>query len=166
VYNDACKEWRKKTAIDKTWTTFNTLFDTEYHNLKEQQRINGNQTNFHGANAALNISQALDNLAFTATTDKDIVIQLTNTYKELTANIKTLTAQLQKALDTNALLAQKLGNPTTKTPDERKGGRQRLTQAEWEANLDPKGYYWTHGFRVQHGYNSQNYGGKKEGHQS
>jgi hypothetical protein len=39
-YNDACKEWRKKAAIDKTWITFKTFFAAEYHDLKEQNKVN------------------------------------------------------------------------------------------------------------------------------
>jgi hypothetical protein len=165
IYNDACKEWRKKPPIDKTWTAFKSFFATEYHDLKEQQRINVSSSNFHGANAALDISHALDNLALAATTDKDIVAQLTATNKDLSAHIKNLTTQLQIALDTNAILAQKLGDKI-KPNDDKRGGRQRLSRAEWEANLDPEGYCWTHGYRVQHGHNSQNCGGKLEGHQT
>jgi hypothetical protein len=35
-YNDACKEWRKKTPADKTWQTFKCFFAAKYHNLREQ----------------------------------------------------------------------------------------------------------------------------------
>jgi hypothetical protein len=62
-YTDACKEWRKKAAVGKTWTTFKTFFAAEYHDMKEQQKMNHSQNNFHGANAVTDISTALDNLA-------------------------------------------------------------------------------------------------------
>jgi hypothetical protein len=68
---DACKEWRKKTAADNTWATFKTFFAAEYHDMKEQQKVNESQNNFHGADAVTNISTALDNLAMAATTDCD-----------------------------------------------------------------------------------------------
>ena len=31
-------------------------------------------------------------------------------------------------------------------------------------DLDPTGYYWTHGYKVAVGHNSRNCGGKYEGH--
>jgi hypothetical protein len=134
------KNGERNRPTQKTWAAFKTFFTTEYHDLKEQQRINVTQTNLHGANAGIhsanatiNIGQALDNLALAATTNKDIVAQLT-------ATIKTLTTQLQKALDTNVTLIQKLGTtittPTTQLID-RHTGRPCLSRVEYEANLDP-----------------------------
>jgi hypothetical protein len=42
------------------------------------------QSNFHGANAAVDISMALDNLANAATTNQEIVIQLTSSNQQTT----------------------------------------------------------------------------------
>jgi hypothetical protein len=78
-YNDACKEWRKKTQIDKTWTNFKSFFAAEYHDLKEQQKVNTSQNNFQGANSVVDLSMALDNLAMAATADRDIVALLRKT---------------------------------------------------------------------------------------
>lgn len=97
-YTDACKIWRKKTAADKTWANFKTFFAEEYHDLKEQQKVNTTQTNFHGANEVTDISMALDNLAMAATTDRDIVAQLTLSNKQLIEINTTLTAQLKTAM--------------------------------------------------------------------
>ena len=36
-YNDACKIWRKKPAVAKTWALFKPFFAVEFHDLKEQQ---------------------------------------------------------------------------------------------------------------------------------
>jgi hypothetical protein len=72
-YNDACKEWRKKPAQNKTWQEFKRFFAAEYHDLKEQQKVNTLQNNFQGANAAYDITTVLDNLALAATTNRDIV---------------------------------------------------------------------------------------------
>jgi hypothetical protein len=111
-YNGACKEWHKKTPPNKTWTNFKQLFAAEYHNLKEKQKVNTSQSNFHGDNLAFNLSEALDNLALAATMDRDIVAQLTSTNQQLTATNKLLTEQLQKAIKTNAFLVKTLGKIT------------------------------------------------------
>jgi uncharacterized protein (DUF433 family) len=99
-YNDACKEWRKKQANEKTWPLFKRFFAAEYHDLKEQQKINTSQNNFHGANATTDITDALEHLAFAATTNWDIVTQLTASVQQLTAAHKQLTEQIQQVLRT------------------------------------------------------------------
>ena len=112
-YNDPCKEWRKKQVADKTWPAFKRFFAAEYHDLKEQQKVNTSQANFHTANAVMDISTALDNLALAATTDRDIVSQLTSTNQQLTATNKMLTEQLSAAIATNAQLVKQLENNPT-----------------------------------------------------
>jgi hypothetical protein len=42
----------------------------EYRDVQEQQKVNVSQNNFHGANAAINLTTALDHLALAATTDR------------------------------------------------------------------------------------------------
>ena len=115
-YNDACKEWRKRPSNDKTWLQFKRFFAAEYHDLKEQQKVNTNQSNFHGANAAVDISMALDNLALAASNDHDIVMQLTRSNEQLTTTNKMLTEQLQQALTTNATLVKNLALPPRRPP--------------------------------------------------
>jgi len=167
-YNDACKEWRKKPPIAKTWQAFKRFFAAEYHDLKEQQKVNTSQSNFHGANAAVDITTALDNLALAATQDRDIVQQLTITNQKLVATNQSLTEQLCQALLTNDKLVSKLGGTTPVISNTTKTtrGRQPFNQAEWELNLDPNGYCWSHGYRVLMGHNSANCKGKMGGHQA
>lgn len=165
-YTEACKEWRKKPIIEKTWTNFKRFFAAEYHDLKEQQKVNTSQSNFHGANAVVDISTALDNLALAATADRDIVAHLTTANQQLMATNKQLTEQLSKAIATNATLVNKLGTTTaTEHKPNKTNQRQPFDRAEWEANLDPTGYCWTHGYRVQKGHTSANCKGKLGGHQ-
>jgi hypothetical protein len=105
-YNHACKDWHKKLPADKTWNAFKRFFASEYHNLKEQQKVNMSQTNFHGANAAVDILQALDKLAFALRTDCDITAQLTTANLQLMTTDKFLNDQLKQAL---ANLVEQLG---------------------------------------------------------
>jgi hypothetical protein len=164
-YTNACKEWQKKPAQEKTWQNFKRIFSAEYHDLKEQQKVNTSQSNFHGVNAAIDITTALDNLALAATTDRDIVQQLTSSNQQLMATNKLLSEQLQVALKTNATLVQKIGTPPpTNTPPTTATKRKAFNQAKWEAKLDPNGYCWFHGYRVLHGHNSSNCKGKMGGH--
>jgi hypothetical protein len=90
-YNDACKEWRKKPTANKTWPLFKRFFAAKYHDLKEQQKVNISQNNFHGANATPDIIDALEHLVYAATTDQDIITQLTTSVQELTTANKALT---------------------------------------------------------------------------
>jgi hypothetical protein len=71
LYNDACKEWRRKPLADRTWVTFKPFSATEYNDLKEQHKLNTNQNNFHGANSAIDLTTAIDSLAMAATTDQE-----------------------------------------------------------------------------------------------
>jgi hypothetical protein len=165
-YTDACKEWRKKAAVDKRWATFKTFFAAEYHDMKEQQKVNHSQNNFHGANAVTVISMALDNLALAATTDRDIVSQLTESNKQLTETNKLLIEQLRTSIEANNVLIKKMGGkkqspaPAPATS----GGRPPFDRQAWLASLDPNGYCWTHGYKVTTGHLSANCKGKLGGH--
>jgi hypothetical protein len=108
-YADACKEGRKKAAVDKTWANFKTFFAAEYHDMKEQQKVNQSQNNFHGANAVTDVSTALDYLAMATTADRDIVSQLTESNEKLTETNKILIEQLQTSIEANSVLTKKLG---------------------------------------------------------
>jgi hypothetical protein len=112
LYNDACKEWRRKPIVDRTWVACKPFFATEYNDLKEQHKLNTNQNNFHGANSAIDLTTDIDSLAMAATTDREVMAQLTQTNQQLVETNKQLSAQLQQA---NLELAQ-LKNQTTYQP--------------------------------------------------
>ena len=82
-YNEACKDWRRKPEVNKTWVHLKQFFAAKYHNRKEQDKVNTAQNNFHSANSALNITQALENLALSEISDCDIVAQLTKIDQQL-----------------------------------------------------------------------------------
>jgi hypothetical protein len=130
--------------------------------LKEQHKVNQSQNNFHGANAVQDISSALDNLALAATTDWDIVAQLTQSNKQLTETNKLLSEQLRTSLEANTVLNKKIGNQ--KQGQTTGPAQPAFDQKTWEANLDPMGYCWSHGYRVLKGHNSANCKGKLGGH--
>ena len=75
--------------------------------------MNTAQNNFHSANSAVDITQALDNLAMAAIPDRDIVTELTKINQQLTTTNKNLSEQLQTVLATNAVLVEKLNDAPT-----------------------------------------------------
>jgi hypothetical protein len=81
------------------------------------------------------------------------------------ATNKQLTEQLSKAIDTNASLVKKLGTTSTKPTKTKSNQCQPFNRAKWEANLDPNGYCWTHGYHVQKEHTSMNCKGNLGGHQ-
>ena len=170
LYTDSCKEWRRKDEKDKTWTNFKTFFAAEYHDLKEQQRVNNAQTNYHGANAVGDISAALDNLALAATSDREIVTQLVAANKQLTKTTEKLTEQLNTANEANARLSSERSTRETPPSNDRSGrpagARQRpsFDHDAWMLTLDPMGYCWSHGYRVTPGHSSRTCSVPHEGH--
>jgi hypothetical protein len=134
----------------------------KYHDSREQQKVNQLQNNFHGANAVHSISTALDNLATAATTNPNIVSQLTESNKQLTKTNKRLIEQLKRFIEANNILSKKVGNQKLSPAPAQapSGGQPPFDQKAWEANLDPTGYCWTHGYHVQKGHTIVNCNGK------
>ena len=129
--------------------------------MKEQQRVNHSGSNFHSANAAVDIGQALDNLTLAATVDRDIVVRLTNTNASLVETITSLTKQLRLAQAKNSALDKKIRQHKPLVPGASNPPKDSIFDwAAWEASLDPTGYCWTHGYRVQRGHSSVNCKGK------
>ena len=69
---------------------FKQFFAAEYHDQKEQEKVNTAKNYFHRANSSVYITQALDNLAMAAISDCDIVAQLTEINQQLTTTNKNL----------------------------------------------------------------------------
>ena len=164
-YTDACKDWRKRPLRDKTWALFKRFFAAKYHDLKEQQIVNHSGSNLHSAKAAVKIGQALDNLALAATADRDIVVRLTNTNASLVETITSLTKKLRLAQAKTAALDKKFRQQKLLVPGDSNPPKDSVFEwAAWEASLDPTGYCWTHGYRVQRSHISVNFKGKLGGH--
>jgi hypothetical protein len=98
LYNDACKEWWRRSIANRTWPQFKTFFANEYNDLKEQQKLNNNQNNFHGANNAMDLTTAIDSLAMAATSDRDVMTKLTLTNKQLVQTNQQLADHLTRLL--------------------------------------------------------------------
>jgi hypothetical protein len=53
LFPEACREWRRTAADDKTWTNFKTLFYTAHDDLREQQTHTAQGGGYHQANQAM-----------------------------------------------------------------------------------------------------------------
>ena len=108
-----------------------------------------------------------------AATDRDIVVQLKPSNKQLNEMNTTLTAQLKSVIETKNNLIKKLGSnndaatktstlkkvsyanaltPSTETYDH----QAPFDHAKCVCTLDPSGYCWSHGCCVQVGHMSKN----------
>ena len=129
---------------------------------RNHDKVNTAQNNFHSTNFAVDITQALDNLAMAEISDRDIAAQITKINQQLTTTNNNLSEQLHTVLATNAALLAKLNaaptantatGPTTMAPLAATSGRRPWDKAAWIASLNPNGYFWTHGY-----HNSQDMG--------
>ena len=138
-YQEACRHWKRRPAIEKTWENFKTHFIEAQTEIQEEHSTE--QAGYHGANAIFdkeNMVQdqaaALANLATAVASDRQAFQLLTETNNKLTAEITTLQAKLAAALAAN--------KAPTKTPKQR------------SKNIDLTGYCHTHGGFVAVGHNS------------
>jgi hypothetical protein len=105
-----------------------------------------------------------------ATSDCDVMAQLTLTNKQLVQTNHHLTKQLGKAL---AELAQHKNQQTTKPKPNaptkptasNTSTRPQFDHTAWLLSLDPTGYCWSHGYCGVCGHNSRECKGKLLGHQ-
>eukprot|EP00957_Ditylum_brightwellii_P106440 8120434-Ditylum_brightwellii.AAC.1 len=108
----------------------------------------------------------MENLAYATTATNTQINTLTKTNAELTEQLKKALDMIKKLTEDNSkllVIVEKSvlcapatpGTPTTTTTTRRKfQGRK----------LDPKGYYWTHGYKCVKGYNSRTCTTPREGH--
>ena len=122
------------------WTNFKRHFATEYHEIREQQRVLG-EAGFNSANHShetTDMAAALDNLELAATADQNIVTDLIATNRKLVEANTTLATQVKALVATNALLAATQGAVATNKPHTATTKRKQLP-------INPSGYFWSHG---------------------
>lgn len=158
-FNEGYLRWCRKPAADKSWVNYKTHFNQEFTEWRNLSKMTARQSGY-GANAITGLpeelSNAFDNLALAATTDKatldTLTRQLTNMADEMT-KLNEDNRRLHKLLETS------WGKST--------GSGEKPPATGAKKGLDPKGYCWTHGYRVSpghdgHGCNSPADGHKKE----
>ena len=178
VHIDGCREWRRKNAVDKTWTQFKTHFSREFKDFRESNRtaVTAGYAQYCSpvglANEAYiaeidaknekfteEYTAALANLATATSADRATVTALTNTNATLTAQINALYKRIESCTcsATTRNGTPHNGPPRNATPHNgppRNHPNQRNRPRGQPANPDPDGYCWTHGYLVAIGHTS------------
>jgi hypothetical protein len=112
-FTDACRDWQRRPAAQKTWPTFKADFLLAHQEMQESQTTTQG-AGFHSANAALTADfqqqtfEALANLATATESDRSAVSNLTGTNSALTTQLATTNAKLDTALADIAALRLEL----------------------------------------------------------
>ena len=108
LYTKTRKIWCKKLSSEKTWAGFKKFFLEEHHDLYELKCVNANQVGFHGVNISIkiqyDINKELENLSMATTSGKYLLTQIISTIKQLAETDKNLTDQIKTLTATNARL--------------------------------------------------------------
>eukprot|EP00957_Ditylum_brightwellii_P139266 10613944-Ditylum_brightwellii.AAC.1 len=115
------RTWKAKDPGDQTWKIFKKDFVKECDKIKEEQKVTTQTAGYTQANNAIQISEALYNMANAAMVDRRTVEDLSRANKELAEANSQLTSQMEqinKKLDAITKLIQAI--PTT--GNNKKGG--------------------------------------------
>ena len=133
MYQQACKKWQQKGDADKTWKIFKRHFAAEYHEIREQQHVQGEAV-FNSAQLAhetTDIAAALENLALAATAERNIVANIIAINKKSVDINTVLCVQVKSLVATNARLANTQGTKYQKPT--------RATISRESVPIDPNG---------------------------
>ena len=180
MFNDDYLRWRRLGLAAHTWANFKTHFNNAHTDWRDLSRMTAQQAGYQANNLGGfpdELSQAMDNLALAATTDKATVEMLSRQLEQAQQEIMRLlndNRQMQNMIlfrvqagqpfapaPAQQLSFPPLTWPTQPQPAKAPGGNQSTTKSK----LDPNGYCWTHGYRVSIGHSSATCNKKALGHQ-
>ena len=141
VFDDACKEWRKKSKNDQNWSNLKDFFAKEYQDIQETQRVTSsthgystaNVSTYHTFGVNTNDNEDSTPTAFTQFALATIAEQKATLNQVLKANEKLtelnleLTEQLKFAL---ASISTHAGTPSNNNVGKKK---------RKDSNMDPNG---------------------------
>ena len=175
LFTDACRDWRRRPAAQKTWPAFKADFSLAHQEMRESQTTT-QEAGFHSANAAVDFHQqtfeALANLATATESDRSAVSNLTGTNSALTLQLSATNAKLDTALADIAALRLELtssraGNYSRNVNGDgnwSNNGNRNHTRAPTVRKYFNKNYCWTHGYHVHRNHASQTCEKPKAGH--
>ena len=151
---EACRDWRKKPADQKTWAIFKVDFADAHQDLRLSQGT-AQEGGYHSANNAMDAfvartADAFANLATASAADRQTLANLTATNTEL---LQQLSAQAVELATLRAARSQT--NTRTNTR------RERTTR-----QYNNKNYCWSHGYDISKDHTSQNCRFKHDGHKA
>ena len=169
------KEWNIKNEADKTWANYKAHFIEAYnYDENHKEMISNAQAGFAGniqEETGEKMEMYLNNLADAATADKDHIQQLTSTNDQLVQINATLSTQIQTLQEQNTkLMAQMtelmkmMTSGGAPRPPKNTGQPNPPANPKPRADMDPKGYCWTHGFKTNKSHSSKTCQRRDEGH--
>eukprot|EP00957_Ditylum_brightwellii_P206257 15347575-Ditylum_brightwellii.AAC.1 len=82
-FKDRIGSWKARDPVDQTWQNFEKAFAKEYDEIKEEQEVTSQAAGYTQTNNAIQINEALDNLANVTMADRKTVEDLSKANKEL-----------------------------------------------------------------------------------
>lgn len=161
MFNEGYLRWTRRPVADKTWANFKTHFNKEHTEWRNMSRMTAKQSGF-GANAVTpglpeELSNAFDNLAMAASTDKA-------TLDSLTQQLTNMADEMTKLNEDNRRLHKLLEVSINKSAGTGGGGGGGGGPSTERKGVDPKGYCWTHGYRVSKEHTGHKCNAPAEGH--
>jgi hypothetical protein len=162
---DACRDWRRREALAKTWVNFKSDFALAHQELRESQ-LTVQGAGYHSANSVT--MEALANLATATAYDRNIVSQLSTTNGNLIAALADATALLDRAQADIKALQVKMSQITTQQQRQRQS-RPNNNKSSYSAAVTGRkfhnnNYCWTHGYHIHDEHTSASCRFPKEGH--
>jgi hypothetical protein len=169
MFPEACREWRRTAAIDKTWPNFKTMFYTAHDDLREQQQHTAQGGGYHQANQAMEnfcieTAESIAQMANAATADRAVLTEITNTNTTLLAQIKSKDkeiANLRRQLnnrtaptDVSSADTVIAGNGTRRVLRDRPGKEQNTDPTKKRFNNN--NYCHSHGYDCHEAHTSAN----------
>ena len=134
---DACKEWRYKYPVNKTWANFNTFFAKKYYDNSEKSKLTTIKSGYQRMHAVVGIYMALDNLAMVAMVDWDIVTKLTTANNNLAESVSNLKDRIGVEMST----IHELTKVTRNIQGTNKSGTEENTKNWKKSHLKRMGIY-------------------------
>jgi hypothetical protein len=176
LFADACRDWRRRPAIEKTWVQFKVDFALAHQELRESL-LTTQGAGYHAANALIFDNQqatidAFANLATATTADRHTVNHLSSAQNHLSTALAEATTKLIAAqADIQALkeqMEQRNGPYHRKMPNNNngnnKGNNKSYSSAVTGRKYHNNNYCWSHGYHIHDLHTSDTCRWTKEGH--
>ena len=174
LFKEKYLEWKRRNIANKTWNDFKTFWNREFADYETINKITA-KSNGIGAFAAVEeqgeaydtLEEAMDNLAFAATTSNTAFERLTANNTKLTVQLAEAMNLLKKAQEDNSKLLRIIEASVTGTNPQSgaRKGKRRENFEKTDHLMEPEGYCWSCGYRVPKNHNSMNCDKQKRGHQ-
>ena len=174
MFIDACREWRRRPADEKTWANFKTEFSQAHTDLGELTHTS-QAGGFHHANHAIaafanETGEALANLATATAADRDMLRSLQATNAALIQQNTVKDAEINQLRQQVQQYQAGMSNRTTNNNNNRRnnntgsGNNTNNNSTPGNKRYPNLNYCWTHGFDIDPRHDSSNCRNPAPGH--